>query len=71
MDVTVSQAVAHYFYNQVCGEYAGHMSMIPNSPVLYGLTQAHAVRSEKDFASFLRQCAAHLEKEPVFKQLWR
>jgi len=65
-DVTVSEAVAKYFYEQCSGQYNGHMSMIPNNPVLFGLLQAHSVGSPTDFARFCRQVADQLEKEQPF-----
>lgn len=66
MEVTVSEAVATYFYEQVCGMYSGHMAGIPNNPVLYGLAKAHRVDTHEDFARFLRQCADQLTKEQPF-----
>ena len=56
----ISEEVANYFYEQVCGQYSGHMSGIPNNPALYGLMQAHDVRQKADFCRFL---------EGIFKQL--
>lgn len=66
MDIKVSEAVAKYFYNQVCGLYSGHMALIPNNPVLQGLMEAHGVNNPKDFAGFLREVADNLEKDSAF-----
>ena len=66
MDVTVSEPVAYFFYEQCAGESNGHMSMIPNNPVLSGLCKAHAIHTKEDFSRFLRQVADSLEKEQPF-----
>jgi len=66
MDITVSEAVAEYFYDQCAGMYSGHMAAIPNNPVIYGLIKAHSADQKVDFARFLRQVADKLEAEPKF-----
>lgn len=66
MDLMVSQAMAYYFYEQICGQHNGHMAAIPNNPVLYGLVAAHCAERKEDFTRFLRQVADELEKESPF-----
>ena len=62
MDVTVSEATAQFFYEQCAGEYTGHMSLIPNNPVIHGLIKAHSAIERSDFTRFLRQCADKLDR---------
>jgi len=66
VEVTVSEPVAQFFYQQCAGETNGHMASIPNNPVIYGLIQAHKAMSPDDFARFLRQVADCLTKEQPF-----
>ena len=66
MEVTVSEAVAQYFYEQCCGAYTGHMAHTPNNPVIDGLIKAHRCKKPEDFARFLRQVADHLEQGDKF-----
>lgn len=65
-DVTVSEAMARYFYEQCAGEHNGSMASMPNNPVLHGLMMAHSVNGYDDFARFLRQVADQLTKEQQF-----
>lgn len=66
MDIKVSEPVAEFFMDQCMGESTGHMAMIPNNAVLFGLTSAHRVKSKEDFAKFLIDVAAQLTKEQPF-----
>ena len=65
-ELTVSEPMAKYFYDQCSGMYNGHMAAIPNNPVLYGLMVAHGVNTKEDFARFLRQVADQLTKKQPF-----
>ena len=62
MTAKVSEAVAEFFMNQCVGEQNGHMAMIPNHPVLYGLCAAHGVKSPKDFAAFLQDIVNNIPR---------
>jgi len=59
----VSGAVAEFFMNQCVGESNGHMALIPNNPVLYGLCKAHGVETPKDFAAFLQDIVNNIDRE--------
>ena len=66
MELTVSEPVAEFFMQQCVGEHSGHMSMIPNNPVLYGLVQSHRALGRNEFVRFLRQIADQLDKDIPF-----
>ena len=67
MDLMVSEAMAELFMDQCVGSYNGHMSAIPNNPVIDGICRAHRANDRKeDFAIFLRQVADQLTKEQDF-----
>jgi len=66
MDLKVSEAVAEFFMDQCMGETSGHMSMIPNNPVLFGLVSAHRARTKEDFAAFLIDVSNQLMKVQPF-----
>ncbi len=66
MDITVSESVAKYFYEQCAGSFTGHMANVPNNPVLHGLLHAHSVSSKQDFSRFLHQVAEKLIKDQPF-----
>jgi len=51
---------------QCIGESAGHMSMIPNSPILSALCKAHREDSKDRYASFLQDIVNELQKEQPF-----
>ena len=59
----VNKEMAQLFYEQCCGETCGHMSMIPNSPILSSIAKVHNVKNQDMFAEFLRLVADHLVKE--------
>lgn len=61
MKEKVSYETAVFFYDQICGQYNGHMSKIPNNPVLYGLMEANGIHNAKSFAEFLRGVADQLD----------
>lgn len=66
-DVTVSEAVAEYFFQQCAGEHKGVGGALPHNPTIWSLMRAHGIYENKhDFARFLRQCADHLEKGQPF-----
>lgn len=66
-DVTVSEAVAEYFFQQCIGEHGGPSGPIEHNPPIQSLLSAHGVYVNRhNFARFLRQCADHLEKRPPF-----
>ena len=67
MSEKASKPMANFFYEQCAGSSNGHMSEIPNSPVLFGLIGAHSGRMEStysatktEFAEFLRSVADQL-----------
>jgi len=66
MDLTVSEAMAQYFYDQCAGQYNGYMAALLNNPVIYGLVMAHSADRKEDFVRFLRQVADKLEVKPEF-----
>ena len=59
----VSRELALFFFDQVAGQYSGHMSAIPNNPTLRGLCEAHAATGRVDFAEFLAAIASALKDE--------
>jgi hypothetical protein len=59
--ITVDESTAKFFYDQIMGSYSGHMSLIPNSPILKSLLNAHGVKNEDTFNEFLVQVADKLE----------
>ena len=68
MGTPVSLAMSELFYEQCAGTTSGHMAMIPNSPILFGITAAqcgnpvgHNAASKEDFAAFLRDAADWLD----------
>ena len=72
-DLKVSKAMANLFYEQCSGSTSGHMSHIPNSPILFGITGAHSTRvdsiysiSKTEFREFLLQTAEHLKSNNEF-----
>ena len=66
MDIKVSEPVAEFFMDQCMGESTGQMAMVPNNPVLFGLTAAHRIKGKEDFAKFLIDVANQLTKEQPF-----
>ena len=58
--IIVSDAMAILFKDQCMGETSGHMAMIPNNPVLFGICTAHNIKTDKDFSDFLKQVAEKL-----------
>lgn len=65
----MSKELAEFFYDQCCGQHAGHMAMLPNNPVLHSLMRGLGVISPNNvgnnerekFAEMLRQLAYELE----------
>ena len=61
-------ALAEFFYEQCAGTTSGHMALIPNNPVIFGLVRAvtgtsdncHAA-SQTEFAELLRDMADFLD----------
>jgi len=66
MEIKVSEPVAEYFMDQCMGETSGHMALIPNNAVLFGLCKAHRINSKENFAAFLRDVANELTKPQPF-----
>lgn len=64
---SADKIMAEFFYEQCAGTTTGHMAMIPNNPVIYGLIKAssnthgsdHAA-SQTEFAAILRKIADDL-----------
>ena len=59
---TTDEASALFFYDQLMGTYSGHMSNIPNNPVMQSFLKSHGVNDEKSFLNFLRGVADSLEE---------
>ena len=66
MEITVSEPAAEFFMDQCMGESNGHIAMVPNNPVLFGLCKAHRIHDKTQFAAFLLQVADKLTKEQPF-----
>ena len=63
-----NKAFSTFFYEQCAGTFAGHMGMVPNNPVLFGILKAHSGKqdnnyaaSKTDFINFLRETADSLD----------
>ena len=57
----INNEMAELFYEQCCGESAGHMAMIPNSPILKSIAKVHGIKNQEHFAVFLREVANWLD----------
>ncbi len=67
-----NKAMAEFFYEQCAGSTSGHMAMLPNNPVVYGLIKAHTgtrdnchAATKTDFAVLLRKMADELTDGPT------
>jgi len=58
---SVNNPTALLFYDQCLGGSNGHMATIPNSPIMESICAAHGIKTQKDFARFLREAADHLD----------
>ena len=63
-----NETLAKFFYEQCAGTSTGHMAMIPNSPVMFGLVKAYSgvkdncyAATQKQFAKMLREMADSLD----------
>jgi len=61
------KALAFFFYEQCAGATSGHMSMVPNNPVLFSLIKtftssnnAHYAADKAEFARILHAIADDL-----------
>lgn len=62
------QAISKFFYEQCAGSTSGHMAMIPNNPVLFGLIKSMSGTNDNnyactqtEFAAILRELAEDLD----------
>lgn len=58
---SVSHSMAKLFYDQCFGTTDGHMAAIPNNPVLNSIVVASGVRTQEQFADFIREVADWLD----------
>lgn len=70
-----NKTLARFFYEQCAGSTTGHMAMVPNNPVIFGLIKAcsnHSDNSyaatEMDFAEILRGMADSLDESEQEKK---
>jgi len=63
-----NECIARFFYEQCAGSTTGHMAMIPNNPVLFGLIKSISGNNDKayaatqsEFADMLRLMADDLD----------
>ena len=56
----MDKTTAKFFYEQCAGTSAGHMAMIPNNPVLFGLIKAHTGKNDQYYAATQTEFAAML-----------
>jgi len=65
-EIHISKESAQFFTEQCRGEHTGHMAMIPNNPTLHGFCKAYGVKTDCDFACFLRSVADALTEGKEF-----
>jgi hypothetical protein len=65
-----NKILANFFYEQCAGASSGHMAMIPNNAVLFGLVRAYSrssnnthAASKAQFSEMLREIANDLDGE--------
>lgn len=58
--VNVNSSIAELFYQQCIGSYSGHMSNIPNNPVLNSICLASGANDRASFKEFLKQVAENI-----------
>ena len=57
-----NKAIAEFFYEQCAGSTTGHMAMLPNNPVMFGLIKAHSGKKDNCYASTKTEFSAFLRK---------
>ncbi len=64
---TDKEKAANFFYEQCCGGFSGHMSIVPHNPALYAFCHSFCgpVVDRESFAKMLKEFSAALKKSGV------